>query len=223
MLQIAIDGACRRNGKPDCVSAGGVIILQLDDKLDILDTKLLSVNEYESTNQRGELLALLEALDYIATANQEAQVITDSEYIFNTITKDWYKSWMRKGWITAGGTPVKNKDIWTAVAAVLSKLTKEITLYHIKGHTISFGKVTATNLINQDNTGLAIYLAVYDKLLGTGIKYEIKEVTDALSIKNNGFKLSKDILYRFIVLNTVADAMATQCVEVANAILTDNN
>ena len=63
MLLISIDGACRRNGKPDCVSAGGVFIQQFDSKLNLQQTSILSNYETASTNQRGELLALLTALD----------------------------------------------------------------------------------------------------------------------------------------------------------------
>ena len=78
MLLISIDGACRRNGKPDCVAAGGVFIQQFDKDLHLQQTSILSNYETSSTNQRGELLALLTALDHIWSAKQSTQIVTDS-------------------------------------------------------------------------------------------------------------------------------------------------
>ena len=86
MLRIAIDGACRRNGKPDCISAGGVYVQRLDEG-SIVCHSIAAISESESTNQRGELLALDRALTYIYNFGEEAIVITDSEYIFNAMTK----------------------------------------------------------------------------------------------------------------------------------------
>lgn len=222
MLSIAIDGACRRNGKPDCVSAGGVFVLHLDEDLNIYNTALMSNYETQSTNQRGELLALLTALDYVHEAQQNAQIITDSEYIFNAITKDWCGNWMRKGWITAAGTPVKNKDIWLELTASQRRCEEagyEVTYYHVKGHTVSFGKVTAQNLINKDTSGRALYEAAQHRVITQCLKEGMLDHIVALSVKNNGFALEGDILERFIAANTVADAVATKCVEAADALM----
>ena len=62
MLTISIDGACRRNGKPDCTASGGVFYYGNTDG--VKRCGVLSAYEYNSTNQRGELLALLKALDF---------------------------------------------------------------------------------------------------------------------------------------------------------------
>lgn len=89
MLVIAIDGACRRNGKPDCIASGGVFIEQYTiegNERNLVGTKILSNYEIQSTNQRGELLALITALDYVWSAKQSTQIVTDSEYIFNAMT-----------------------------------------------------------------------------------------------------------------------------------------
>lgn len=221
MLVIAIDGACRRNGKPDCVSAGGVFIVQMDDDLNINNTTLKSNYEIQSTNQRGELLALLTALDYVYGAQQPAQIITDSEYLFNTMTKEWCKNWANKGWITSAGTPVKNKDIWLEIMNAQRRCEDagyEVTFYHIKGHAISFGKVTAQNLINKDLSGRLLYNAVSERVSTTALKEGMYDQIVELSVKNNGFKLDSSTLNRFIITNTVADAVATKCVEAADAL-----
>ena len=222
MLVIAIDGACRRNGKPDCVSAGGVFIMQLDEDLSIQKTQILSNYEVKSTNQRGELLALLTSLDHVYESLQNAQIITDSEYIFNTLTKDWCKNWERKGWITSTGDPVKNKDIWLEIMNAQRRCEAagcDISFYHIKGHCIPFGKVTAANLLANDTTGYDLYAAVSEKISTTALKDGLYDQIMELSVKNNGFALDARTLDRFVVTNTVADAVATKCVEAADALM----
>lgn len=222
MLVIAIDGACRRNGKPDCVSAGGVFILQLDENLGVKNTSLMSNYEIKSTNQRGELLALLTSLDYVHGAQQDAQIITDSEYLFNTMTKNWCENWANKGWVTAANEPVKNKDIWLEIINAKRRCEEdghEVSFYHIKGHTVSFGKVTAQTLINQDTSGRALYDAINSRVSIETLKDGMYDQIAELSVKNNGFKLDDTVLKRFIVTNTVADAVATKCVEAADALM----
>jgi len=213
MLRIAIDGACRRNGKPDCISAGGVFVMSYDD-LKLTRTYTLSGYEFNSTSQRGELQALLMALDYVNMYKQDAQIITDSEYLFNTVTKEWYKNWERKGWVTAVNEPVKNVDMWRKISSAISVCATDIILYHIKGHCIPFGKVTASNLLDTDGTGLALLKAVdakYDQVKDSKSDNILKATQ--LSEKNNGFALEDEQLKAFIVANVVADAIATRCID----------
>lgn len=217
MLIISIDGACRRNGQPSCIASGGVYIQQVDTIGNLMDSTTRAVHEKHSTNQRGEMLALLYALEYIATATQEAQVITDSEYLFNAMTKNWVDSWANKGWITASGEPVKNVDIWREIYRIYKLCKEDIHFYHIKGHCIPFGKVTADNLLARDPTGLALFKQVelkYDEVAPT--KAKNLEAAQGLSERNNGFRLTDEILKRFVVMNTVADAVATKRVDTAD-------
>lgn len=60
-----------------------------------------------STNNIMELRACIEAL----TEFPGAQVVTDSSYVKQGITA-WIGKWMRNGWKTASGEPVKNKELW---------------------------------------------------------------------------------------------------------------
>lgn len=225
MLAIAIDGACRRNGKPDCVASGGVFIEQYNEERQLVDTKILSNYETKSTNQRGELLALITALTYVWSAKQPTQIITDSEYIFNAMTKEWFVGWASRTWLTASNEPVKNRDLWREIKRVYEKCKEEdidITFYHIKGHCISFGKVTANTLLSKDTSGAALMNEVYKKYDATAINGpktdKIKEANE-LSMKNNGFYLEPDIMKHFVVMNTMADAIATKCVEAAGALM----
>lgn len=212
MIIAAIDGACRRNGTPDCVSAGGVFMYFEDGTCSTVST-----HEYNSTNQRGELHALLLAIVNISYFKQEAQILTDSEYIFNTMTKQWYTRWSHYGWRTANGDDVKNKDLWQRIYAAMLECPVEIHFYHIKGHCIPFGKVTATNLLHIDPSGCKLLDKVEEQFeLVKNQKQKNFDAAQYLSYKNNGFELSADILKRFITFNTVADAVATKAVEIAD-------
>ena len=213
MLRIAIDGACRRNGKPDCISSGGVYVHRLNADGTVQDHGLFALTEEKSTNQRGELLALHRALRYIFDMQDDAIIITDSEYIFNTMTKNWCDRWDSNGWKTASGEQVKNRDLWEkiyAVAKFLSDTGRDVSYYHIKGHCIPFGAVTADRLLSEDDTGEKLYKEVqkkFDAVAST--KKDIFAKAQKLSEVNNGFELAPDIFKEFVVMNTVVDAIAS--------------
>ena len=221
-LLIAIDGACRRNGQPDCTSSGGVFIQQFDNEQCRVACHVLSAYEHHSTNQRGELLALLKALEYIYVADMEALVVTDSEYIFNAMTKKWYSNWMSNEWKTRSGDPVKNKDIWMEIAHVLERCEYrrniDITFYHIKGHCIPFGRVTADKALSEDITGKKLHDLVtkkYYEVLPTKVK--VVEAALELSVKNNGFEPGATLFRDWVTANVVADAIATKVVDAADS------
>lgn len=212
MLRIAIDGACRRNGKPDCVSAGGIFVQKYKDGV-VTETFTKSMPEEYSTNQRGELLALILALE--TTGAEEAQIITDSEYIFNAMTKKWYMSWAANDWKTSSGDTAKNSDLWRRIA---DYNTYNITFYHIKGHCIPFGSVTANNLLLADSSGRELFLELckkFDTVAPT--KQTIFKNAQELSLRNNGFYLDAKTFKEFVAMNHAADIIANVEVNAADA------
>lgn len=221
MILYAIDGACRRNGKPDCTSAGGVFMYRNING--VRECKNIFAHEYMSTNQRGELLALLEALHDIQLTKpvDTVYIVTDSEYIFNAMTKEWYSNWYRKGWITASGAPVKNSDIWGSIYIAMEDIHAsniDVMFYHIKGHCIPFGRVTANNLLEDDTTGKELFYAVLKKFNDCRTtKADVFEAAQQLSERNNGFRLPDATFKLMVVCNTMADAIATKAVDEADA------
>ena len=222
-ILIAIDGACRRNGKPDCVASGGVFIQGFNDDGTLAGCCQKALYERGSTNQRGELLALLKALQVIWKNDYDATIVTDSEYIFNAMTKQWYKSWMFNDWLTRDGNPVKNRDIWEQIAEYADKcerMDNDIIYYHIKGHCIPFGVVTATNSLINDPSGaelLEMVSAKFDAVAKT--KRILFERASELSMKNNGFELDINgpVFKQWVTANVMADAIATKCVDEADS------
>jgi ribonuclease HI len=211
MIRLAIDGACKGNGKADCKSASGVVIIKPDGTFGIVGT-----DEDNSTSQRGELLALFYALEECSLyPNEEAQIITDSEYIFNAMTKGWISNWKRKGWVTANNDPVKNQDLWFGISEALESLKHEPIFYYIKGHMVPDGGEIAFGLLRTDPK--LLYNFYVDKFED----YEFRNrdnITKAqeLSCKNNGYKLEPEILKAFVALNMVADRTAVQYLINAN-------
>ena len=205
---IAIDGACRRNGKPDCVSAGACFIL-VEDK-GIEQGFVVSTHEVESTSQRGELYGLLLAMENVVSHPMDTVIITDSEYLFNTVTKEWVERWKATGWLTAEGNPVKNQDLWEQIWSVYSSIKEHVTMFHIKGHLLSVGIKKYHDLMYADVTGYSLYKWVRDNKT---IREDRLEHALVLSDTNNGFKPDLPLLQKFAAMNVTVDAAANLCVE----------
>ena len=205
---IAIDGACRRNGKPDCVSAGACFIL-VEDK-GIEQGFVVSTHEIESTSQRGELYGLLLAMENVVNHPMDTVIITDSEYLFNTVTKEWVERWKTTGWLTAEENPVKNQDLWEQIWSVYSSVKEHVTMFHIKGHLLSVGIKKYHDLMYADVTGYSLYKWVRDNKT---IREDRLEHALVLSDTNNGFKPDLPLLQKFAAMNVTVDAAANLCVE----------
>lgn len=92
--------------------------------------KELSGGEADTTNNRMELAAAIEALRALRMPCV-VTLHTDSQYLKRGIT-EWLPNWVQKGWKTADRNPVKNQDLWQELHT-LSK-QHEITWKWVKGH-----------------------------------------------------------------------------------------
>jgi ribonuclease HI len=120
-VEIFTDGACSGNPGP----GGWGAILRWDGQ-----ERELSGGEAETTNNRMELTAAIEALNALKRAVR-VDLHTDSTYVKDGITK-WIHGWKAKGWKTAAKKPVKNQDLWRALDAALAD--HEVTWHWVKGH-----------------------------------------------------------------------------------------
>lgn len=78
---------------------------------------------HEQTSNRAELRAVIAALRFRLWRNEGFQslvIATDSTYVVAGAT-EWVKKWVRNGWRTAKGCPVKNQDLWNALLETLEK------------------------------------------------------------------------------------------------------
>lgn len=120
-VSIYTDGACSGNPGP----GGWGAILRYGDH-----EKELNGGEGETTNNRMEMTAVIEALKALKKPCK-VDLYTDSTYVKDGVTK-WMDGWKAKGWKTAAKKPVKNQDLWLAMDAELAR--HSVTWHWIKGH-----------------------------------------------------------------------------------------
>lgn len=83
------------------------------------------------TNNRGELMAVLDLLEQTADAGDDLLVYCDSQYVINAVTR-WLPGWKRKGWKKADGKPVLNVELLQGIDAALAG--RRVTFEWVKGH-----------------------------------------------------------------------------------------
>lgn len=61
----------------------------------------------KTTNNRMELLAVIEALRQLKQPGMDVTIHSDSKYVCDAINQNWLEGWIKKGW-----AKVKNVDLW---------------------------------------------------------------------------------------------------------------
>jgi ribonuclease HI len=120
-VTIYTDGACSGNPGP---GGWGAVLIYGDKE------KELSGGERETTNNRMELMAAIEALRSLKTSCK-VDLFTDSNYVRDGIQK-WIHGWKKNGWKTADKKPVKNMELWQELEAETHQ--HDITWHWVKGH-----------------------------------------------------------------------------------------
>ena len=139
-MEIYTDGACKGNpGK----GGWGVFIENYNIKLNGF--------EENTTNNRMELRAVIEVLNYLLINNykEKLNIYTDSQYVKKGIT-EWIYNWKNNGWKSANKKQIKNMELWKDLYK-LSNLF-EIQWKWIKGHSGILGNDTADLLANSFNS-----------------------------------------------------------------------
>lgn len=135
-IKIYTDGACK--GNPGVGGWGALLIAGKHEKE-------LFGGEKETTNNRMELMAVIQALGALKRPCQ-IDLHTDSQYVLKGIT-EWLDGWKAKGWKTASKAPVKNVDLWQELDAAC-RLHK-IQWIWVKGHAGDAGNERADELANK--------------------------------------------------------------------------
>jgi ribonuclease HI len=120
-VEIHTDGACLGNPGP----GGWAALLRYGST-----ERELVGGEADTTNNRMELMAAIAALEAL---NSSCEVVlhTDSQYVKKGIG-EWLPNWIRRGWKTAGGDPVKNKDLWERLSA--ANTSHQVQWRWVRGH-----------------------------------------------------------------------------------------
>ena len=120
-ISIWTDGACSRNPGP----GGWGALIKYPDL-----TQKLSGSEAHTTNNRMEILAVINALKSI-NLNLKITIYTDSKYVKDGITS-WIHNWKINNWKNSQKKDVKNKDLWQELDGLTQKI--DINWQWVKGH-----------------------------------------------------------------------------------------
>jgi ribonuclease HI len=138
------DGACRGNPGPGgwaaiVVPGGGAEPFEL------------SGGAPHTTNNRMEYTAAIEGMRALE-AGSEVCIVTDSRLMLDSMTK-WIAGWKRRGWRTAGGDPVKNRDLVEALEAEIAR-HGSVRWHWVRGH--ETGAAHAHKALNDRADQLAV-------------------------------------------------------------------
>jgi ribonuclease HI len=135
-VEIFTDGACKGNPGP----GGWGAVLRWG-----AHEKELCGGEPQTTNNRMELMAVIQALEALTRPTQ-AVVAVDSRYVQDGVEK-WMPRWKRNGWQTRERKPVKNQDLWRRLDQALSP--HRVSWRWIKGHSGHPDNERADRLANR--------------------------------------------------------------------------
>lgn len=119
-ILIYTDGSSRGNPGP----GGWGVVMKFRGR-----EKELSGGEQRSTNNRMELMAVIQALESIKTDKYPIEIYSDSKYVVDAVNKGWLFKWNKKPNMSGK----KNPDLWERFLKVYNKYNN-ITLNWVKGH-----------------------------------------------------------------------------------------
>ena len=137
-VEIYTDGACKGNPGP---GGWGVWLKSGSTEKELFD------GELETTNNRMELTAVIEALTALKRPCR-VTLYLDSEYVRKGIT-EWISGWKARGWRTAAKQPVKNVDLWQRLDTLVAGAGHVIEWRWVKGHAGDPGNERADALANR--------------------------------------------------------------------------
>lgn len=137
-VDIYTDGACKGNPGP---GGWGALLKSVEAQ------KELCGGELDTTNNRMEMMAVIEAL---AVLKRPCKVTlhVDSQYVLKGMT-EWLAGWKARGWKTATKAPVKNVDLWQRLDALVNAGEHQIEWRWVRGHNGDPGNERADQLANQ--------------------------------------------------------------------------
>lgn len=118
VIYLYTDGAAKGNPGP----GGYGIVLEAGKH-----RKEISEGFRRTTNNRMELLAVIEGLKALKKEGMTVEVVSDSKYVVDAINKGWLRSWIKKGF-----KGKKNVDLWKQLIPLLQK--HRVGFHWVKGH-----------------------------------------------------------------------------------------
>ena len=121
-VDIYTDGSCR--GNPGVGGWGAVLVYGTRQKE-------LSGGEAQTTNNRMELTAVIEALSALKEPC-DVTLTSDSKYVIDALDQGWARGWKQRGWKKADKSPALNPDLWERLLQLIDY--HNVTTVWVKGH-----------------------------------------------------------------------------------------
>lgn len=126
ILRIYTDGGCSGNQSSKNFGGWGAILEFGEHR------KELFGGEKNTTNNRMELTAVIEAFKALNRTGQTIEVFSDSSYVANCFRENWYVSWEKNNWRNAAKKTVENQELWRELLALVRQ--HDVKFYRVKGH-----------------------------------------------------------------------------------------
>ena len=144
-LEIYTDGSCKKLGTKSTFGGWSFIALRGGERI-----YEVAGSEYGTTNQRMELLAIRNALEFAQKnrhPNENVIIYSDSAYAINCYAQEWYVGWQYNGWVNAKGEDVKNQDLWIDIVPYFDNYWYHFQKF--KGMVIIIGIMNVIALLSQ--------------------------------------------------------------------------
>jgi len=134
VLRIYTDGGCSGNQSDENFGGWGAVLEYGEHR------KELFGGEANTTNNRMELTAVIEAFRALKGEGRTIEVFSDSSYVMNCFREKWYESWEKNGWRNAARKSVENQELWKELLSLVRR--HNVTFYRVKGHVNLNSKAT---------------------------------------------------------------------------------
>lgn len=129
-IEVYTDGSLKKMGQQSTFGGWAYVVVQ-DGK----EKYYACGSEYNTTNQRMELIAIREALNYVKTIRRNSEkviIYSDSAYAVNCYLQEWYINWQENGWQNANKKDVANQDLWREIVPYFDNFWYDFR--KVKGH-----------------------------------------------------------------------------------------
>lgn len=121
-IELYTDGACSGNPGP----GGWCAILKYKER-----EKVLTGGDYNTTNNRMELLAVINGLNEL-NHSCDVTVYSDSKYICDAFTLHWFECWKNNEWRKFNGKSILNPDLWQKLDEAMAD--NDVRFVWVEGH-----------------------------------------------------------------------------------------
>lgn len=183
-----------------------------------------SDGEFGATNNKMEVLGLVNALQYIIEQgwqNESINAILDSKYVLDSITKGWLNSWRRRGWKKSDGTIIKNKNEFMQLSALLGQF-KHLNFKWTKGHADNSGNNFVDKLLNEKMDDMKLNQPNKTIVHSTfeQPKTEEKSVEEVVKLYAHGKHINVSGLNQYVASN--GPSVWAYCVDFDNELTSDS-